>query len=65
MNINIGYAVILYFFMTFTSEVKQMWHMYKYVVKYPFRQDIQTNILKCHVKSYIMTLALYTLHTRV
>ena len=29
-----------YLFTTFTSEVKQMWHMYKYVLKHPFRQDI-------------------------
>ena len=25
--------------MTFTLEVKQMWHMDKYVLKHPFRQD--------------------------
>ena len=28
-----------YLFTTFTSEVKQMWHRYKYVLKHLFRQD--------------------------
>ena len=32
MYINIGYAVILVF-TTFTSKVKQVWHMYKYVLR--------------------------------
>ena len=27
-------------FPTFTSEVKQMWHMYTYLLKHPFRQVI-------------------------
>ena len=66
MNINIGYAVILLFFMTFTSEVKQMWHMYKYVLKHPFRQDIFKQTYRNVVfRDYILTLALYTVHTRV
>ena len=29
-----------YLFTTLTSEVKQMWHIYKYVLKHIFRQDI-------------------------
>ena len=57
---------LFYRLTTFTSEVKQMWHMYKYSLKHPFRQAIfkQTfqNVL---LRDYILTLALYTVHTRV
>ena len=53
---------------TFTLEVKQMWHMYKYVLKRPFRQDtflFQQTYRNVVFRDYILTLALYTVHTRV
>ena len=28
-----------YLFKTFSTEVKQLWHMNKYVLNHPFRQD--------------------------
>ena len=43
MDVNIEYVVILPFH-DFPSEVKQMWHMYKFVLKFTFRQD--TSIFK-------------------
>ena len=43
-----------------------MWHMYKYVLKHPFRQDIFKQTYRNVVfRDYILILALYTLHTRV
>ena len=55
-----------YIFTVFTSEVKQMWHMYKYVLKHPFRQDIFKQTYRNVVfRDYILTLALFDVHTRV
>ena len=67
MNIILGYAVILpYHFMTFTSEVKQMWHMYKYVLKHPLREDrFKQKNQNVVFRDYILTLASYTVHSRV
>ena len=63
VNINIGYAVILPFH---DSEVIQMWHKHKYVLKHPFRQDIFKQTYRNVVfGNYILTLALYTVHMRV
>ena len=43
-----------------------MWHLYKYVLKRPFRQDIFKQTYRNVVfGDYILTLALYTVHTRV
>ena len=55
-----------YLFMTFTSEVKQMWHMYKYVLKHPFREDrFKQKNQNVVFRDYILTLASYTVHSRV
>ena len=55
-----------YLFTTDTSEVKQMWYMYKYVLKQPFRQDIFKQTYRNVVfRYYILALALYPVHTRV
>ena len=55
-----------YLFMTFNSEVKQMWHMYKYVLKHTFRQDIfKQTYQNVVLRDYILTLALYTVHCTV
>ena len=44
-----------------------MWHKYKYVLKHPFRQEIfKQHIEMSYVfRDYILTLALYTVHTYV
>ena len=43
-----------------------MLHMYKYVLKHPFRQDIFKQTYQNVVfRDYILTLALYTVRTRV
>jgi len=43
-----------------------MYHVYKYVLKHPFRQDISKQTYRNVVfRDYILTLALYTVHTRV
>ena len=47
----LGYAFILSFT---TSEVKQMWHMYKYVLKHPLTQDI----FKQHIEMLVQSLYL-------
>ena len=63
MNVNIGYAVILPFH---DFHLKQMWHEYKYVLKHPFRQDIFKQEYRNVVfRDFILTLALYNVHTRV
>ena len=50
----------------FWSEVKQMWHMYKYVLKHPFRQDIFSKHIEMScLRDNILTLALYNVHTRL
>ena len=62
MNVNIVYAVILHF-PDFHLRGKK-----KYVLKYPFRQDIFKQTYRNVVitlRDYIWTLALYTVHTRV
>ena len=42
-----------------------MWHMYKYVLKHPFRQDIfKQSYRKVVFKDNILTQALYTLSIR-
>ena len=49
-----------YLFTTFTSEVKQMWHMYKYVLKHPFRQDTLKQTYRNVVfRDYILTIFIY------
>ena len=54
-----------YLFMTFSSEVKQMWHKYKYVLKHPFKQDMYNCIFKQQTemsylfRDYFLTLALF------
>ena len=55
------------FFTTFISEVKLMWHMYKYVLKHPFRQDIFKHTYRNVVfRNYILTFAyICTVLTRV
>ena len=53
-----------YSFTTFTSEVKLLWHMYKYALKHPFRQDIFKQMYRNVIFRYhILTLALYTLQS--
>ena len=44
-----------------------MWHIYKYVLKHPFRQDIfKQTYRNVMFRDYILTLALYIVHyTRV
>ena len=43
-----------------------MWHMYKYVLKHPFRQDIFKQTYRNVVfRDNILTLALYTIYTQV
>ena len=38
-----------------------MWHMYKYVLKHPFRQDIfKQTYRNVMFRDYFLTLALYT-----
>ena len=62
MNVNIGYAVILPFH-DFDLRDEQM---YKYVLKHPFRQDIFKQTYRNVVFSdNILTLALFTIYTRV
>ena len=49
-----------YLITTFTSEVKQMWLMYKYVLKHPFIQDIFKQTYRNVVfRDHILTLATY------
>ena len=63
MLIYVEYASF-YFFTTFTSEVKLLWHMYKYFLKHPFRQNIFKQRYRNVVFRYhIFTLALYTYST--
>ena len=52
-------ATSFYLFTTFTSEVKQMWHMYKCVLKHPFRQDIfKLTYRNVMFRDYILTFAI-------
>ena len=61
-NINLG---LLYLFTTLTSEVEQMWDMYKYVSKHPFRQGIfKQTYRNVAFRDNILTLALYVLSIR-
>ena len=45
MIVHIGYAVILPIH-DFDLRGKKIWHMYKYVLKQPFRQDIEMPCLE-------------------
>ena len=54
-----------YLFTIFISEVKQMWRMYKYVLKHPFKQDIYKTYRNGVCRDYILTLAYYAVQTRV
>ena len=67
MNYELIYSMpSFYLLTTFTSEVKQMRHMYKYVLKHLFRRDKYKQTYRNVVfRDYILTLALYTVHTRV
>ena len=50
-----------YLFKTFTLEVKQMWHMYKYVLKHAFRQRyIYATYRNVVFRDHILTLSFYT-----
>ena len=65
LNNNIGYAVILPSH-EFHLRVKQMWHLYKYVLNHPFRQDtyIQATYQNVVFRDYILTLPLYNVYIR-
>ena len=56
------WPVCMYVCMTLTSEIKQMWHIYKYVLKYPFRQQTHRNVV---LEIIILALALNTVYTQV
>ena len=66
MNVNIGYVVILPFYDFHPKEVKKMLHTYKYVFKQPFRQDIfKQTYRNVMFTDYILTLAIFTVYTKV
>ena len=53
-------------FRPLTLEVKQILHMYKYVLKHPFIQDIYKQTCRnVMFRDYILTLAIYTVRTLV
>ena len=61
MNFNIDYAVILLFY---DFHLKLLWHMYKYALKHPFRQNIfKQTYWNVVFRYYILTLALYVYPT--
>ena len=54
-----------YLYRTFTSEAKQMWHMYTYVLKHPIRHiydifHVKQTYRNVVFRDYILTSALYT-----